>query len=127
MIPLPIRPLSHSEFAPFGDVIEPDDAKSFPINAGKCIRYHDLARVETSGPEARTLVSLLKGEPYDIPLTLKMVERHPLGSQAFIPLTGNPFLVVVRPTKAGSPASRSPSRPGRARGSTSRKMSGTEF
>ncbi len=103
MIPLPIRPLSHSEFAPFGDVIEPDDAKSFPINAGKCIRYHDLARVETSGPEARTLVSLLKGEPYDIPLTLKMVERHPLGSQAFIPLTGNPFLVVVAPDEGGEP------------------------
>lgn len=103
MIPLPIRPLSHGEFAPFGDVIEPDDAKSFPINAGKCIRYHDLAKVETSGPEARTLVSLLKGEPYDIPLTLKMVERHPLGSQAFIPLTGNPFLVVVAPDKGGEP------------------------
>ncbi len=44
MIPLPIRPLSRSEFAPFGDVIEPDDAKSFPINTGKCIRYTTLRR-----------------------------------------------------------------------------------
>jgi ureidoglycolate lyase len=103
MISLSIRPLSRGEFAPFGDVIEPDEAKSFPINAGKCIRYHDLAKVETSGPEARTLVSLLRGEPYQIPLTLTMVERHPLGSQAFIPLTENSFLVVVAPDEDGEP------------------------
>ena len=103
MISLPIRPLSRSEFAPFGDIIEPDEARSFPINGGKCIRYHDLAKVETSGPEARTLVSLLRGEPYEIPLTLKMVERHPLGSQAFVPLTENSFLVVVAPDKGGEP------------------------
>jgi ureidoglycolate lyase len=103
MISLSIRPLSRGEFAPFGDVIEADEAKSFPINAGKCIRYHDLAKVETSGPEARTLVSLLRGEPYQIPLTLTMVERHPLGSQAFIPLTENSFLVVVAPDEDGEP------------------------
>ncbi|MQW90776.1 ureidoglycolate lyase [Sinorhizobium saheli] len=100
---LPIRPLSRDAFAPFGDVIELDEARSFPINAGKCVRYHDLAKVETSGPEARTLVSLLRGEPYDIPLALTMVERHPLGSQAFIPLTDNSFLVVVAPDEGGEP------------------------
>ncbi|TCN29364.1 ureidoglycolate lyase [Sinorhizobium americanum] len=100
---LPIRPLSRAEFAPFGDVIEVDEARSFPINAGKCIRYHDLATVETTGPEGRALISLLRGEPYEIPLPLRMVERHPLGSQAFIPLTENAFLVVVAPDEGGTP------------------------
>ncbi|WEX75724.1 ureidoglycolate lyase [Sinorhizobium numidicum] len=103
MKPLSIRPLSRTDFSPFGDVIELDEAKSFAINGGKCIRYHDLAKVETSGPEARTLVSLLRGEPYEIPLKLTMVERHPFGSQAFIPLTENSFLVVVAPDEGGRP------------------------
>jgi len=103
MISLPIRPLSPAGFSPFGDVIELDEAKSFPINAGNCIRYHDLAKVDTIGQEARVLISLLRGKPCDMPLTLAMVERHPLGSQAFVPLTKNPFLVVVAPDEGGQP------------------------
>ncbi|HXV30463.1 MAG TPA: ureidoglycolate lyase [Sinorhizobium sp.] len=102
-ISLPIRPLTRAAFAPFGDVIEPDEARSFPINAGRCTRYHDLATVEAIGPEARVLISLLRGKPYEIPLTLTMVERHPLGSQAFVPLTKNSFLVVVAPDEGGRP------------------------
>ncbi|WP_075292578.1 ureidoglycolate lyase [Pararhizobium arenae] len=90
-----IQPLTREAFAPFGDVIETDGAPSFPINAGKCTRYHDLAKVETTGEKARAMISLLRGEPYPLPLKLKMVERHPLGSQAFIPLSEHPFLVVV--------------------------------
>ena len=90
-----IRPLTREAFAPFGEVIERDGAQNFPINAGKCVRYHDLARIETTGEKARPMISLLRGEPYSLPLELAMVERHPLGSQAFIPLGESPFLVVV--------------------------------
>ncbi len=90
-----IQPLTREAFAPFGDVIERDGAPNFPINAGKCTRFHDLAKIETTGEKARPMISLLRGEPYPLPLELGMVERHPLGTQAFIPLTGHPFLVVV--------------------------------
>ncbi|WP_112809609.1 ureidoglycolate lyase [Ensifer sp.] len=90
-----IKPLTREAFAPFGDVIETENAHSFPINGGKCTRYHDLAKIETAGDKGRPMISLVRGEPYPLPLTLTMVERHPLGSQAFIPLTDNPFLVVV--------------------------------
>ena len=90
-----IRPLTSDAFAPFGEVIEMEGAHNFPINAGKCTRYHDLANIETTGDKARPMISLLRGQPYPLPLELKMVERHPLGSQAFIPLGENPFLVVV--------------------------------
>lgn len=98
-----IRPLTREAFAPFGDVIEMEGAQSFPINAGKCIRHHDLAKIETTGEKARPMISLLRGEPYPLPLELKMVERHPLGSQAFIPLTANPFLVVAAPETENGP------------------------
>lgn len=88
-------PLTRENFAPFGDVIETEDAHHYPINNGKCERYHDLAKVEATGPNARVLISIFKGTPYEFPLKLTMVERHPLGSQAFIPLSPRPFLVVV--------------------------------
>lgn len=91
------RPLTRAAFAPFGDVIDTDWDNHFPINAGKCERYHDLARVEAEGPNARVLISIFRGTPYDFPLSLGMVERHPLGSQAFVPLSPAPFLVVVCP------------------------------
>jgi ureidoglycolate lyase len=90
-----IKPLTREAFAPFGDVLETEGAHNFPINAGKCVRYHDLAKIETTGEKARPMISLLRGEPYPLPLELGMVERHPFGSQAFIPLSEHPFLVVV--------------------------------
>lgn len=89
------RPFTREAFAAFGDVLDTDWADHFPINGGKCERYHDLAGVEAEGPNARVLISIFKGTPYGFPLRLAMVERHPLGSQAFMPLSPAPFLVVV--------------------------------
>lgn len=89
------RPLTREAFAPFGDVLDTDWPDNFTINNGKATRYHDLAKVEAEGPNARVLISLFHGTPYEFPLKLTMVERHPLGSQAFMPLSPAPFLVVV--------------------------------
>lgn len=66
-------------------------------------RYHDLAKVELGGVHARPLVSIARGQHYELPLTLNMVERHPLGSQAFHPLTQRPFLSIVAPDEGGVP------------------------
>ncbi|ANK75402.1 ureidoglycolate lyase [Ensifer adhaerens] len=90
-----IQPLTREAFAPFGDVIETENANNFPINGGNATRYHDLAKIDTTGEKARPMISLVRGVPYPLPLKLTMVERHPLGSQAFIPLSDNPFLIVV--------------------------------
>ena len=98
-----IKQLTREAFAPFGDVIEMEGAANFPINAGKCTRFHDLAKIDTTGEKARPMISLLRGEPYPLPLTLGMGERHPLGSQAFIPLSDNSFLVVVAEETADGP------------------------
>ena len=89
------RPLTREAFAEFGDVLDTEWDDHYPINGGKCERCHDLARVEAEGPIARVLVSIFRGQPYDCPLKLAMVERHPFGSQAFMPLSPAPFLVVV--------------------------------
>jgi ureidoglycolate lyase len=94
---LPVRPLTREEFAPFGDVIEvSDDVTHFAINAGTTERYHDLARVQP-GPDGRAIISIFRSQPRDLPLRISMMERHPLASQAFVPLSGRPYLVVVAP------------------------------
>jgi ureidoglycolate lyase len=97
------EPLTAAAFAPFGDVIEIAGAPDFQINAGMCDRFHDRARTEVVGEGARIGISLGYGRPYDLPLTLGLVERHPLGSQAFVPLSQDPFLVVVAPDSGGVP------------------------
>jgi len=98
-----IESLTREAFAPFGQVIEIAGAHHYPINSGMTERYHDLARIELGGADARPLLSLFRGKPYALPLSLSLVERHPLGSQAFYPLSARPFLVVVALDRHGTP------------------------
>jgi ureidoglycolate lyase len=94
------EPLTAAAFAPFGDVLEAAGV-SHPINGGMCDRFHDRARLDFAG--GRAGISLARGRPYPLPLRLDLVERHPLGSQAWMPLEGRPFLVVVAPDEGGCP------------------------
>jgi len=97
LLQLTAEPLTPEAFAAFGEVIDHRDAKFFMINDGRTRRYHDLAKVETLGEEARTLISIFVSQPVQLPLELTFLERHPLGSQAFMPLHGERFVVVVAP------------------------------
>lgn len=97
MLELKAEPLTPEAFAPFGDVIDTRTADYFPINGGRTRRYHDLAKVETLGEQARTLISIFVSQPVSLPLELDFLERHPQGSQAFMPLHEERFVVVVAP------------------------------
>ncbi|HEY3597402.1 MAG TPA: ureidoglycolate lyase [Paraburkholderia sp.] len=92
-----IEPLTREAFAPFGDVIALEGARQIPINLGTTIRYHDLANVDVTDAHGRTLVNLFRGQPRALPFEVTMLERHPLGSQTFIPLNDKPYLIVVAP------------------------------
>lgn len=93
---LHLEPLSAEAFAPFGEVIETSDrASHYGINAGFAERYHDLARIDTGGEGGRTIVSIFRAQPRSLPFQLSLLERHRLSSQAFVPLAGQRFLVVV--------------------------------
>jgi len=94
---LVIEPLTRSAFAPFGDVVELEGARQIPINLGTTMRYHDLAHIDVADAGGRPLVNVFRGEPRRLPFEVTMLERHPLGSQAFIPLSDRPYLVVVAP------------------------------
>jgi len=97
------RQLTRENFAPFGDVIEIGGDNHYPINGGKAERYHALATADATGSNASVLISMVRGTPHAFPLKLTMVERHPFGSQAFIPLSPRPFVVVVCPNGTDGP------------------------
>ncbi len=94
---LDIRPLPSDAFAPFGDVIETEGAEHFSINDGTTERYHNLTRVDVSAKNGETRVNIFRGQPRPPPIEIKLMERHPLESQAFIPLQPYDYLVVVAP------------------------------
>jgi ureidoglycolate lyase len=94
---LKIEPLTKAAFAPFGDVIETAGSDHFMINNGSTQRFHRLAEVQTATPEDKAIISIFRAQTLQMPLTIRMLERHPLGSQAFVPLKGKPFLIVVAP------------------------------
>lgn len=90
-----VEPLTRTAFAPFGDVIEASDAvQHFSINDGNTERYHDLAHIDP-GADGKVIVSIFRGQPRALPFEVTMMERHPRASQAFIPLSGRPYLTVV--------------------------------
>jgi ureidoglycolate lyase len=94
------EPLTVDSFAPFGDVLEAEGDFRL-INAGLCKRFHDRARLDFG--DARAGISIFQADPRHLPYRFDLVERHPEGSQAFIPMTAAPFLVIVTPDPEAKP------------------------
>ena len=91
------EPLTAETFKPFGDVIETADRDFFMINNGSTQRFHRLAEVMLGQAGDRGIISIFRAQHTPMPMQVKMLERHPQGSQAFVPLKQNPFLVLVAP------------------------------
>lgn len=101
MTTIRLQPITAEAFAPFGDLLTPRPAPDRMINAGRCERHHALATVETG--EGAAIVSIFRSEPVSLPYRFDLLERHPLGSQAFMPLGPDPWLSVVAPDEGGRP------------------------
>ncbi len=92
------QPLTAEAFAPFGEVIEASPAaEQRAINYGATTRFHDLAKVDVAEDGGAPLISIFRSSPVERPVLVKIMERHPIASQAFMPLSGRPYLVVVAP------------------------------
>ncbi|MCP3968915.1 MAG: ureidoglycolate lyase [Rhodobacteraceae bacterium] len=102
MTAIAAQPLTAKAFAPFGEVLDTSGAPDRIINQGLCGRFHDRARLDF-GPGGRAGISIFKAELRALPYGLEMVERHPEGSQAFLPLDGHGFLVTVAADENGRP------------------------
>jgi ureidoglycolate lyase len=96
------EPLTPAAFAPFGDLLDTSGDPDRIINAGLCGRWHDRARLDF-GPDGRAGISMFRSDIRSLPCLLDLLERHPLGSQAFLPMSQDPFLVIVAEDDAGIP------------------------
>ena len=95
------KPLTAAAFAPFGDVLQAAGDPTMLINQDMCERFHDRAKLDFGN--GRAGISIFRSKTRSLPYQLDMVERHPLGSQAFIPMSQHPFLIIVASDKAGVP------------------------
>ena len=92
----PIK-VSKTNFATFGDLISSEDVKPMDINAGYAKRFDNLANINTSRDDGKTIVSVFSALKRTFPMKIDMMEKHPLGSQAFIPMKETTFLSFVAP------------------------------
>ena len=98
---LTLEPLTREAFAPYGDVIEVSGEPDKLINQGMCGRFHDLAKLDFGS--GRAGISLFDAQARHFPYSVDMMERHPEGSQAFIPLSGVPMIISVAKDNSGKP------------------------
>ena len=101
---LAILPLTKAAFAPYGTVIETAGAIEIPINQGTTTRYDALAAADVSAEGGVASISVFRGTRRPDPIEIHLMERHPLGSQAFMPLQPHDWLVVVAPDNAAGDA-----------------------
>ena len=98
---LAVEPLTAHDFAPYGDVIEArEDTPFHTINRGFAKRFDGLAAIDTAGAGGTTAIAIVRALPRALPFNVVMLERHLLGSQAFVTLSARPYLVVVAPAGA---------------------------
>jgi ureidoglycolate lyase len=94
------QPLTAEAFAPFGEVLD-CAGDSITINQGNCQRFHDLAALDAGGGQVG--VSIFHAKLRELPYQLDLMERHPLGTQAFIPMSSDGFLILVADDNYGRP------------------------
>ena len=96
------KKISKKNFKKFGQMIDTNKKKYFKINNGFAKRYDNLGKIDTSSKKGKTIVSIFSAKKRSFPMKVDMMEKHPLGSQAFVPMKETSFLVFVAP-KANKP------------------------
>ena len=91
------KKVNKKNFKKFGQIIDTSKKKYFRINNGFAKRYNDLGKIDTSIKKGKTIVSIFSAKKRRFPMKIDMMEKHPLGSQAFIPMKETSFLVFVAP------------------------------
>ena len=91
------KPITKENFAKYGDVITTKDIKPLEINDGYAKRFDGIANLDTSIDGGETTICIFSALKRSFPMKIDMMEKHPLGSQAFIPMKQTTFLVLVAP------------------------------
>ena len=92
----PIK-ITKKNFSKFGELIDTKKRKPIIINNGYAKRFHDLGKINTSSKKGNPIISIFSAKKRIFPMKIDMMEKHPLGSQAFIPMEKTTFIVFVAP------------------------------
>ena len=92
----PIK-ITKKNFSKFGELIDTKKRKPIIINNGYAKRFHDLGKINTSSKKGNPIISIFSAKKRIFPMKINMMEKHPLGSQAFIPMEKTTFIVFVAP------------------------------
>ena len=90
-------PITKENFSKFGEVITTENIIPLEINNGYAKRFDEIAKIDTSTQEGETTISIFSALKRSFPMKIDMMEKHPLGSQAFIPMKETIFLTFVAP------------------------------
>ena len=90
-------PITKENFSKFGDMITTKNIKPIEINNGYAKRFDNIAKIDTSNNNGETTISIFSALKRSFPMKIDMMEKHPLGSQAFIPMKETIFLTLVAP------------------------------
>jgi len=90
-------PITKENFSKFGDMITTENIKPLEINNGYAKRFDEIAQLDTSSENGETTISIFSALKRSFPMKVDMMEKHPLGSQAFIPMKETTFLTFVAP------------------------------
>ena len=91
------KPMTKENFSSFGDMITTENIKPLEINNGYAKRFDDIVKIDTSKENGKTTISIFSALKRSFPMKIDMMEKHPLGSQAFIPMKETIFLTLVAP------------------------------
>ena len=91
------KKITRKNFKKFGDLISTKKIKPININNGYAKRFNNLCKINTSSKKGNTIMSIFSAKKRKFPMKIKMMEKHPLGSQAFVPMSATKFLVFVAP------------------------------
>ena len=91
------KPITKENFSKFGDMITTDDIEPLEINNGYAKRFDGIANLDTTKDNGETTICIFSALKRSFPMKIDMIEKHPLGSQAFIPMKQTTFLVLVAP------------------------------
>ena len=90
-------PMTKENFSKFGDMISTENIKPIEINNGYANRFDDIAKIDTANNNGETTISIFSALKRSFPMKIDMMEKHPLGTQAFIPMKETTFLTLVAP------------------------------
>tara|TARA_B100000405_G_scaffold198639_1_gene139286 strand:- start:860 stop:1351 length:492 start_codon:yes stop_codon:yes gene_type:complete len=91
------KKITKKNFSKFGQIIDTSKKNPININNGYAKRFDNLINVDTSKKRGKAIVSIFNAKKRKFPMKIDMMEKHPLGSQAFIPMEDTKFLIFVAP------------------------------